>query len=677
VAADDLVVGISVDPTGISRGIVSAIAEIKRFEAVVRQIDKQTGQALDIGALGAVSAKAFRDTAASAAAYEARIRGATEAVFGLSQANSEAFASQVRASTGAARWAAGLDALRTQQIQAINYTGRWTAGLNALAAQQAATAASLTNLGTRAQVVAGHQTRLGHSTSQTAQHFVTMAAAGLGADTAIARMAANVLALSVGFGKVTIGAGIVFALAKAWEVFTAGQREAEKATKDNTEALKHLQEQQKGPVAAAQSSFDIQRREVERLSLALANLSKQQHAATDPTRFGRLAVPSLDPSALAGQRVNLLKQLTAASDLLAVAARGVGDAETDAGEKARRAHEQAREAAKRHLDALLEIQHATRVANAGGGNLPAGAGGINQGPFVGGLLSGATADQITESRGRVADATAEAARQTTRLALSTQQWAIEEDAALRASEAAFQVERIEKFTNALHGTMDVAFALGDAFGIMDGALGQALKSAENLADAIAHGNVFGAISSGIDLIGSLFKESKDPERFAQNERWFEAAMQGSAEALEQLRIHSTVSRPGMPGWGSAAAAADAQAKYQAALMGGAASVRGLADAADAAAAAMRNIPTGFRVEASRFAAQTPESPGPITVTRPNIDPGRRTGNLVTGNSITIVIDGAGKNSREIAQEVRKALEKDSMATHGHPDASWGGAKWPG
>jgi hypothetical protein len=62
------------------------------------------------------------------------------------------------------------------------------------------------------------------------------------------------------------------------------------------------------------------------------------------------------------------------------------------------AQKRAAEEAARVTERLLENQHRWRVENAGGGNLTQGAGGTNTGPIKGGLLSGATAEEITNSR---------------------------------------------------------------------------------------------------------------------------------------------------------------------------------------------------------------------------------------------------------------------------------------
>ncbi len=297
--------------------------------------------------------------------------------------------------------------------------------------------------------------------------------------------------------------------AKAWDAFTKGQHEAAEAAKKNAEALDRLRDQQKGPVNLAKESFETQRKVVDDLSRSLAELTVRQRQAANPEgRFGRLAVPSLDSAALSAEREGLIGELAKASDRLATAARGVGDAETEAGAKAKRAHEEAAAAARHHLEDVLELQKALRVTAAGGGNLTQGGAGvpaaalglpaINQGARQAGILSG-EGDAIQRVREE------------------TQAWDRALDEAIRDSERAFREDRPRKLARALH---DVTAAGREVLGaatnvgligekaagaigsVLD--LGDALGNLKNTAGDITLGGVAGLVGAGIGLIGSIF-----------------------------------------------------------------------------------------------------------------------------------------------------------------------------
>jgi hypothetical protein len=173
----------------------------------------------------------------------------------------------------------------------------------------------------------------------------------------------------------------------------------------------------------------------------------------------------------------------------------------------------------------------------------------------------------------------------------------------------------EKVGDTIAGVAQGILDMGRGLGIVDDQMSKVLQGAigvgKNLAKALKGDPtaILGVAGGVVSIVGGVFgfHKSKDPERFAQNQAWYEAAIGGDANALEQLRIHSTVASPGHPGWGSGPAAADAAAKYQQAkaIVDAAAAPGKAKDAADAAAQAERDRLEAIRSgEEQQVAART-------------------------------------------------------------------------
>lgn len=212
-----------------------------------------------------------------------------------------------------------LSGLRDVMLQE-GQTARVAAGSNVAAAE------SIAVLGGAATRGAGAMESHHAATRRAASAIGIMAAESVGASSPLARLAEAGLLFGGGEIAILAVAGAVLVAAKAYEFFTKGQREAKEATDKNREALQHLKEVQQGPVVAAQTSFETQRKDVERLKQSLADLTiRQREAASVPA--GRSGVPSLAAqNDLLAQRKVLLQELAAATDLLGVASKGVDDA---------------------------------------------------------------------------------------------------------------------------------------------------------------------------------------------------------------------------------------------------------------------------------------------------------------------------------------------------------------
>jgi hypothetical protein len=189
-----------------------------------------------------------------------------------------------------------------------------------------------------------------------------------------------------------------------------------------------------------------------------------------------------------------------------------------------------------------------------------------------------------EAAGKEAAAVVAAANTERAVTTETTDHSITEDERAKEAHAKNVQERINDinlWANSMSGVINAITGVASAFGglgeaanrVLNG-ISKGIQDVAGLGTALASGNIVGVITSGaavvgdvIDIVGGIFKSSKDPGRFRTNKEMYEKALKGDAEALEFLRVHSVVATKAnnQQGWGSAAAAADAKAKYEAAL----------------------------------------------------------------------------------------------------------------
>lgn len=487
-ADDTLVISSVFDPAGLDRGLNAAAASLNRFA-------KNAAQSVSFKSIGADVDLATADFKAGTITLESYTAA-------LSHAKQE-FA-ELRAK--------GLEPSRTSLLQIDTALGRTT----------------------------GRAGNLGTGIARLRSGMAQLAVTSLGASNALGQVAQGALFLA-GSGS---GAIIKLALGIAAVGFASkklGEEQAE-ATKHAEGLLKALKEQAATGTPFLKTTTDIKtlQTEVDRLTKSLER-RKVLFGELGPVLFSQLKIRNiadqlgidalnkgLDQAkkALADLRVapllDIAHQITAivlgkdAADRFALAqkeAAGEVVKGTVALFDQKVALERQAEAAEKAADALkkmLAVQHDIRVSNAGGGNLPQGAGGTARGPLTGGLLSGASAEQITDSRGAAAIADADAALQKffgtafRGFALLSQM----ENTAVRDTE-----QLVQGFVDA----GSAAFALADvgaSLGIISEEAFDALNAVGQLSDALAAvalsastGNILGAVAAGASVLGSLFSES--------------------------------------------------------------------------------------------------------------------------------------------------------------------------
>ena len=189
------------------------------------------------------------------------------------------------------------------------------------------------------------------------------------------------------------------------------------------------------------------------------------------------------------------------------AARQLADAARDEAQ----ARERAAEAAKRTLEAVLAMQHALRVTQAGGGNLTAGAGGLN-------IPSSIDIPVILQpALQRELNGTAEG------------------DELQREFERAREEgERLNEEVHRLTRGLDQVAGAAANVGLIGEEAAQAIGSVLDLADAVGNliesasaGNVLGLIGAGIGFLGGLVGPS-------ETEREHNRIIQENTEAIKRL-----------------------------------------------------------------------------------------------------------------------------------------------
>lgn len=399
------------------------------------------------------------------------------------------------------------------------------------------------------------------------------------------------------------------------------------------------------------------------------------------------------------------------------AARQLADAARDEAQ----ARERAAEAAKRTLEAVLAMQHALRVTQAGGGNLTAGAGGLN-------IPSSIDIPVILRpALQRELNGTAEG------------------DELQREFERAREEgERLNEEVHRLTRGLDQVAGAAANVGLIGEEAAQAIGSVLDLADAVGNliesasaGNVLGLIGAGIGFLGGLvgpseterehnriiqenteaIKRLTEAQLPALGQADLDAAKAGLDAVLDTERGRRALERAGFgrPKIGFDASELEEQLeaagtsleeldriarangiqlldskghvvatemeRLRAAFAAGLITADSFTEAMAQATQQLINIPHGFRQSSLAFEAQDPHG-GLPTITRspwhpsipghdgsqlPSFDQSTTVTMHFSEGSVVVPIDSRGKDPEAMAREVLVAFRRIAMAESGNPD----------